>query len=255
MARTLMFKTFIFTLVTAINLIQATYTFAETSAPIGITLTMGTSNGPPYMIQASESGLDIDIPRAAMKKIGFPLRLEFYPLSRAIHELQLGRIHLTAPFFTSAPKGIFVSDPHIEYRPSVITLKTIDEMTDLHQLKDYSIATFQGATGYFGDQFYYSSKQSPDYVEHHDMGKLVDLLMSQRYQVVVLDYWIFRYFLSKSRFAEQLSQIRFHPLLPRVPAAVAFNNEDLRNQFNQGLKLIKEDGSYDEIIQKYQRNE
>lgn len=250
-----MIRTLFFTLATIISLIHTISTSADTSDPTGITLTMGTSNGPPYMIQESESGLDIDIPRAAMKKVGFPLRLEFYPLSRAIHELQLGRIHLTAPFFTSAPKGIFVSDPHIEYRPSIITLKTIDEMTELHQLKDHSIATFQGATGYFGDQFYYASKTSPDYVEHHDMEKLVDLLMNQRYQVVVLDYWIFRYFLSKSKFADQLSQIRFHPLLPRIPATVAFNNEDLRNKFNQGLQLIKEDGSYDEIIQKYERNE
>jgi len=243
------------TLATLASLLHAEYTPAEPSSPKGIILTMGTSNGPPYMIHETESGLDIDIPRAAMAKAGFPLRLEFYPLSRAIHELQLGRIHLTAPFFTSAPKGVFISDPHIEYRPAVITLDTIDKMQNIIQLKDYTIATFQGATGYFGDQFYYVSKHSPDYVEHHDMGKLVDLLMSQRYQAVVLDYWIFRFFLSHSKYADRLDQVRFHELLPRVPAAVAFNNEELRNKFNQGLRMIKEDGTYDKILNKYQRDE
>jgi len=128
-------------------------------------------------------------------------------------------------------------------------------MHEITQLKDYTIATFQGATGYFGDQFYYASKHSPDYVEYHDMGKLVDLLMSQRYQAVILDYWIFRFFLSHSKYANQLDQVRFHELLPRVPAAVAFNNAELRNKYNQGLRMIKADGTYDEIINKYQRAE
>jgi polar amino acid transport system substrate-binding protein len=250
-----MLRVIFLTLAIFSSLLHTTYIHAEPPTPKGIILTMGTSNGPPYMIQESESGLDIDISRAAMAKAGFPIRIEFYPLSRAIHELQLGRIHLTVPFFTSAPKGIFVSDPHIEYRPAVITLNSIDKMHDITQLKDYTIATFQGATGYFGDQFYYASKHSPDYVEYHDMGKLVDLLMSQRYQAVVLDYWIFRFFLSHSKYANQLDQVRFHELLPRVPAAVAFNNAELRNKYNQGLRMIKADGTYDEIINKYQRAE
>ena len=85
---------------------------ADNTIHNGSVLIMGTSNGPPYMIQATESGLDIDIPRAALEKVGFPLKLEFYPLSRAIHELQIGRIHLTAPFFTNATKGVYISDSH-----------------------------------------------------------------------------------------------------------------------------------------------
>jgi len=250
-----MLKVISLLIITIASLFHPAISHADDAAPKGLTLTMGTSNGPPYMIQETESGLDIDIPRAAMAKIGFPLRLEFYPLSRAIHELQMNRIHLTAPFFTSAPKGIFVSDPHIKYRPSVITLTTINDLQNISELNDYTIATFQGATGYFGDEFYNASKNAPDYVESHDMKKLVDLLMSERYQVIVLDYWIFRFFLSKSKYADQLNQVKFHALLPRVPAAVAFNNEELRDKFNQGLRMIKEDGSYDEIINKYQLNE
>ncbi len=225
---------------------------ADNSDAIGLTLIMGTSNGPPYMIQETKSGLDIEIPQAALAKVGLPIELEFYPLSRAIHELQMGRIHLTAPFFTAAPKGVFVSDPHIEYRPIVITLNSINKLQNIAQLKNYSIATFQGATGYFGDTFYYVSLNSPDYAEHHNMGKLIDLLMSKRYQVIVLDYSIFQHFLSKSRYADKIEAITFHDLIPRVPAAVAFNDPALRDQFNKGLKLIKQDGTYLKILKRYQ---
>lgn len=216
---------------------------------------MATSDGPPYMIQATESGLDIDIPRAALNAVGIPLKLTFYPLARALHELKAKRIQLTAPFFTSPPEGIYVSKPHIEYRPSVISLDTISKLDNLRALKDYSIATFQGATGYFGKDFNYASQNSPDYIEYHDMGKLVDLLMQQRYQVIVLDYWIFQHFLAKSHYAQQKERVVFHDLIPRVPAAVAFNDPELRDQFNQGLKLIKKNGTYLKILEQYQRND
>lgn len=218
-------------------------------------VTMGTSDGPPYMIQATESGLDIDIPRAALKAIGIPLELKFYPLARALHELKAKRIQLSAPFFISPPQGIYVSEPHIEYRPSVISLNTIPKLDSIRSLKDYSIATFQGARGYFGDDFDFASQQSSNYVEYHDMGKLVDLLMEQRYQIIVLDYWIFQHFLAKSHYAQLKDSVVFHDLIPRVPAAVAFNDPELRDQFNQGLKLIKQDGTYLKILEQYQRND
>lgn len=214
---------------------------------------MGTSDGPPYMIQASQSGLDIDIPRAALKQAGIKLELEFYPLFRAIHELQAGRIELTAPFFTAAPHGVYVSDSHIEYRPSIITLNNIPKITKLSELSQYSIATFQGATGYFNDVFYTVSKESPDYLEHYEMKRLVTLLMSERYQVVVLDYWIFRHYLEQSKYSHLVNTLTFHEVLPRVPATVAFTDEKLRDRFNEGLKEIKKNGTYQSILDKYQR--
>lgn len=217
------------------------------------TVTMGTTDGPPYMIQASQSGLDIDIPRAALERVGIKLELEFYPLFRAIHELQAGRIHLTAPFFTDAPNGVHVSDSHIEYRPAIITFNDIPKITRLSELGKYSIATFQGATGYFDDIFYKVSQESPDYLEHYEMKRLVTLLMSKRYQVVVLDYWIFRHYLAQSKYSHLVDTLTFHEVLPRVPAAVAFTDEKLRNRFNEGLEEIKKDGTYQAILDKYQR--
>jgi polar amino acid transport system substrate-binding protein len=214
---------------------------------------MATSDGPPYMIQATQSGLDVDIPRAALNAVDIPLKLTFYPLARALHELKAKRIQLTAPFFTSPPEGIYVSEPHIEYRPSVISLNDISKLESIRALKDYSIATFQGATGYFGKDFHYASENSPDYVEYHDMGKLVDLLMKQRYQVIVLDYWIFQHYLAQSPFAKEKDKVVYHDLIPRVPAAVAFTDSELRDRFNQGLELIKKDGTYQQIINHYHR--
>lgn len=220
------------------------------------TLVMGTSDGPPYMIQESESGLDLDIPRAALKHIGYDVRFEFYPLSRALIELEQKRINLTAPFFLNPPEGIYVSDPHIIYRPTIISFRDdIPEINEWKDLANYRVATFQGAKGYFSSEFTEAVDAAPAYIENHDMGKLVNILMRHRTDVVVLDYWMFNYYLAKSSYADQREKLAFHSVIPEVPAGVAFNDEALRDEFNRGLKAIRENGVYEEILQRYQRFE
>jgi len=219
------------------------------------TLLMGTSDGAPYMIQSSESGLDIEITRAVLTRLGYELKVNFYPLSRAMRELKLKRIDLTAPSFVDAPEGILVSDPHIEYRPSVISRKTIRKLNRLADIGQYRIATFQGAIGYFGDDFARATRLSPSYIEHHDMSKLVRLLLQDKTDLVVLDYWIFHYYLSQMQVKDTEQEFMFHSLLPRVPAVVAFHDAMLRDKFNSGLAAIKADGTYAEIVAKYQRTD
>lgn len=217
------------------------------------TLLMGTSDGPPYMIQGSKSGLDIDITRAVFTHLGYKLKVNFYPLSRAMRELQLKHIDLMTPSFADVPEGILVSDPHIEYWPSVISRKKISKINQLADIGQYRIATFQGAIGYFGDEFAKATRQSLGYIEHHDMSKLVSLLLQDKTDIVVLDYWIFHYYLSQMQLKDMVQEFVFHPLIPRVPAVVAFHDEMLRDQFNLGLAAIKADGTYAEIVSKYQR--
>lgn len=221
----------------------------------GETLLMGTSDGPPYMIQATETGLDIDIPRAALKAVGYDMKLQFYPLARAMRELQLDQIQLTAPFFSNPPNGIYVSDPHIEYRPIVVSMQGIDKIKDFTDLGRYKLATFQGAQGYFGESLVKAAEASPTYIEHHDMGKLVSLLIQGRTETVLLDYSIFNYYLNQSGYPEMHKKLVFHDFIPRVPATVAFHDLSLRDRFNEGLRLIRESGEYQQIIKRYTRFE
>jgi ABC-type amino acid transport substrate-binding protein len=90
------------------------------------------------------------------------------------------------------PNGIYVSAPHIEYRPIVISMQGVPAIKSFEQLGKYKLATFQGAIGYFGKELQQASKMSPAYIEHHDMGKLVSLLVQKRTDAVLLDYSIFQ---------------------------------------------------------------
>lgn len=218
------------------------------------TLWMGTSDGPPYMIQATNSGLDIDIPRAVLARLGYQLKIRYMSLSRAAVEVQSGRLDLMAPIFVSNDDAGHRSNPHVWYRPSAFSLAHQNlSVASINDLGRYRMTTFQGATGYFGDEFIRASESSPHYSESYNMAKLPRLLMADRTDVVVLDYYIFRYFWKQLDLDAELTAVTVHDIFPKVPATVMFFDEALRNQFNVGLEQIQSDGSYQKIIDHYER--
>lgn len=216
------------------------------------TLVMGTSNGPPYMIQATDSGLDIDIPREALKRMGYDLSVRYASLARAQMEVQSRRIDLMAPLAVSGVDGVFMSEPYIYYRAAAFSLKknhlTINNVRDLQQ---YRVMTFQGAKGYFGEEFVEAVRKAPLYSEIYKLSLLPRLLFAGRTDVVVLDYYIFKHFSHLLEEQNRLPELFVHDIFPRVPASVAFHNKALRDEFNRGLAAIKRDGTYDQILQKY----
>jgi len=217
-------------------------------------LWMGTSDGPPYMIQATNSGLDIDIPRAVLARLGYQLKIRYMSLARATVEVQSGRLDLMAPMFVSGEEAGHRSKPHVWYRPTAFSIAhrklAISSISDLGR---YRVTTFQGATGYFGDEFVAASQLSPHYSESYNMAKLPHLLMAKRTDVVVLDYYIFHYFWKQLEVEAKRAVVEVHEIFPKVPATVMFFDEALRNKFNLGLEKIQSDGSYQKIIDSYAR--
>ena len=236
--------------------------FAAADAPIEAlsnndertVLWMGTSDGPPYMIQATDSGLDIDIPRAALARMGYDLKLRYMPLARAYMEVQSGRLDLMAPMFVSETQAGFRSEPHVYYRPTAFSLKKNKlQISSLPDLGKFSLMTFQGAKGYFGDVFVKASEQSPMYSEIYNMSNLPRLLAAGRTDVVVLDFYIFQHFKRDLEKDGLAPEFMIHEVFPRVPATVMFYDKQLRDQFNIGLELIKSDGVYQAILDRYSR--
>ena len=209
------------------------------------TLSMATSNGPPYMIQSSGSGLDIDIPREALRRAGYELTIRYMPLARARVEVQSRRIDLTAPFFTEGAEGLYLSEPHVMYRPTAFSLASRNlKVNTLQDLKGLRVQTFQGASSYFGQEYVEMTALSLTYEERPDMSRLVLALASGRTDIVVLDYNIFSYFWNRAIGENQKAQLRTHPIFPPVAAVVAFNNAEIRDKYNNGLRAMIRDGTH-----------
>ncbi|WP_286265150.1 substrate-binding periplasmic protein [Thalassotalea atypica] len=232
-------------------------------------LSMLSDDGPPHMIAASNSGIDIDITREILNSMGYKVTLDFMPLARGKSQVQLKYADLFLPtFYQQDSEQLFYSDAIIEYRPVILSLKknqfSLNELSDADGKK---ILTFQGATGYFGEEFVKLSK-GKGYRELADMSKFPELLLWGRYDLVVLDYYIFYYFLKRycqsdsideDRHDEaQITKLRYcrqeieeHNLLLAVSAHVGFNDAKLRNDFNKALERYKRAKIPQKVIKKY----
>lgn len=228
-------------------LFKVTSSFAATPP-----LVLVTDDAPPHMIRGNHSGIDIDITRDVLLQLGYQVSVTYAPLERARMEVQSGRADLTVPtFYQSDDDGLYLSDPIIRYRPTIFTLSRRQlPMNDLSDLRGLNVATFQGATGYFGAEFESAVTQS-DYREMHDMSILPSLLLKGRADAVVLDYYIFHYYARK--YVPEYSQYQVFgaEIIPPANAHVAFRSASLRDSFNQSLAVYQQQGKAQAIVDKY----
>jgi ABC-type amino acid transport substrate-binding protein len=218
-------------------------------------LILATDDGPPHMIKEIDGGIDIDIVKQVLNQIGHDIDIIYVPLKRAELMVSHKKADVFVPtFFKQDNRNIYLSDPVISYKPMVFSLKNNSIFyKSISDLKKLSIVTFQGASGYFGEEFAKLSQKS-DYRELHDMAKFPDLLLKGRYDVVVLDFYIFYYFLkklmsNKSQYAYK--EITSFPLVPGVKAYAGFHDKALRDKFNQQLSIFQQAKSDQKIVEYY----
>lgn len=221
------------------------------------TLTLLSDDAPPHMIAKTDSGIDIDITREVLKSLGHSVDVEYTPLTRNMVEVAQKRADIFLPtFFQSDSESLYFSDAIIKYRPTVFTLAANKfSFAKISELAGKNIFTFQGATGYFGEEFKQVAATSR-YRELPNMAILPALLVAKRCEVVVLDYYIFYYFLrqfadSEEHYHQLASTIEKHELIPQVNAHVGFNDKKLRDDFNLALKGYLAEHKEQKVIESY----
>lgn len=232
-----------------INLLISPVTFANPEQH-NKQLIMATSEGPPYMIRKPVSGLDIDTVKAALEQQGYQVDVQFYSLHRAMAELVAKRVDLVVPSFVTEQPGLFNGDPHILYRPTVFSLKSKNiQLNSIADMGNYRIASFQGVIGYFGAELEAATQRAPAFYQHRSMEHLIDMLMNDRADLVLLDYWIFDYFYRQSLYT--IPYDANDQLFPRVPAVPVFRDPDIRDAYNRGLQQIHDNGAYRQMMDKF----
>ncbi len=216
------------------------------------TLIIGSSEAPPHTINGEFHGIDLDITKLILNKLGYQVEFQFMGLARAKIEVEAGRIDAMAPIFWQQDSaGFYASTPFINYKPTVFSL-TKNKLNPgrLSDLSSHSIVTFQGATGYFNNDFIALSKE-PGYQELKDMSVIAELLVKNRFEYAILDKYVFYYFYRINNKTRDTSIFTEHNLIPQVPASVGFHNIELRNKFNQVLEGIHNNKDYRAILNRY----
>ena len=237
----------------ATGIFWALLSFASGTTVAADCLKVTTDNGPPHMIQATGTGIDIDIVREALQVAGYCITLHYAPLSRAKANVISGMADITVPTFQVAENpDFYLSDPIIAYHPLAFTRaeNTSKPFTSLEAVKGQTIMTFQGARGYFGADFIAMTKNNT-YLEIHDMSKLPQLLYRGRADMVFLDRYIFQYYVQQHLPGVSIASFQEHVLIPETLAHAGFHDKETRDAFNIALKQLVSSGQHSRIISRY----
>ncbi|MEM6190107.1 substrate-binding periplasmic protein [Shewanella scandinavica] len=227
-------------------LILPTYAFSA-SITIGSAL-----NRPPYIIEDAESGLEIDIIKAAFKEMGQSVNFKFYSRKRQI--LYFNKDRLDAVMTMNPANGVdgYWSNDYVDYTNVAISLAAQHlEIKSIADLKNYSIAAFENARLLLGTEFNAVAQQT--------IYREVDTQLSQnrmlylgRINTVIADRYIFT---QLNRFVEPnidtQQALSYHFIFPPTSYRMVFHNSVARDTFNQGLAKIKANGIYQALVVKY----
>ena len=210
---------------------------------------------PPYIIETSNSGIEIDIISAALAYKGHTLKPLYFPLGRVPIAFSHNLVDAAMGDMGVHLKDGFYASPAVIYDNIFITLKsrgiTINKPSDLDS---FHIASFQGAEKRYPDWLKSVVKDNRFFGVSEQLRQ-VELLQRGRFDVVLCDRYIFRYFVNKIELMKELeiSEVDEHNFITVDPMNYrpVFRNKKIRDDFNLGLSYLKESGEFQKIYDKY----
>lgn len=200
----------------------------------------------PFAIEATASGIEIDIVKESLRRQGCKLVPVFLPFVRFGYALAENKVDGVATINEHSGIPANFSDAYIEYHNVAVSLKArrlpIDSIGDLKGLK---VIAFPGASLSLGDEFRRFTVNNPHYSEEQKQLSHNRLLYNGGVDVAIAERSIYAYLdraLDESKFSERRLPVALHPLFAVNRYKIGFRDPALRDKFNLGLaSLSKED--------------
>jgi polar amino acid transport system substrate-binding protein len=215
---------------------------------------------PPFVMDGGTRGLEIDIVREALGRKGHAfttVQCSYGRLEKAVLQMRVD----AAAGVRERDDGSHYSDFFISFRNYAISRKnsglTIQRVSDL---AGKTVYTWQNAHRDLGAEF--ASLFSPgtplpagtDYLEVPVQEKQVELFWTGRANaVVVIDEAIFKWFTRRMQDRVNTgADLVYHDIFDRTTEfQVGFRDRRLKDEFNQGLREIRESGLYGKLVEAY----
>ena len=214
-------------------------------------------NIPPYVFEKHDKGIEIDIISAALAYKGHTLKPLYFPLARmpiAFINQQVDAIMGDMGVDLKVHGGFYASSA-VTYDNVFISLKrnnfSISKPSDLDKLQ---VVSFQGAEKRYPNWLKKVEKEGRLFSISNQFTQ-VKLLHLGRYDVVLSDRYIFRYFAKRMKLLNVLTldDVDEHTFTMESPDDYrpVFRDENIRDDFNFGLKKLKESGEFQKIYNRY----
>jgi polar amino acid transport system substrate-binding protein len=212
---------------------------------------------PPFCFPETDTGIEIEVMREALAYRGHVLLPRYYsfariPVAFKARDVEAAMTDLGEDMLAW---GAFYGDPAVFYDNAFFTITerhlAIRKPEDLRGL---SVLSFPGGAKRY-PQWLDAVRRAGRYYEQNDQALQVLTLDRGRYDVILSDRNIFRYFtimlkLNNSFRPKPVTAHAFVKLNPMDYRPV-FWDKNIRDDFNAGLKHLKEIGRFDAIYQKY----
>lgn len=211
---------------------------------------------PYYAENLPQEGVISEIVQTAFQRAGHQASLEFLPWERSMRSALSGQYDVVmGAYYSEMRETKFdYSDAIYEVEVGIIARKDlgITSYSSLQQLSKYRFGIGLGWVN------------SPDFdTAHFLMKEAVTMpvlnirkMYRKRIDLSVMSVKVFEYELAKSDLQGQLQTVVLQPLLAKNPLylMVPKSNPGARGiiqDFNRGLQMIKDDGTYEKILQKH----
>lgn len=211
---------------------------------------------PPFCFPQTNSGIEVEVIREALAYKGHQLKPSYYPFARVPLAFKDRSVDATMTDLGQdlGAHGGHYGDTAVLYDNVFISLHSrglnIRKPADLAGL---SVVSFSGAATRF-PEWLEPVKRAGRYLEVNDQAAQVKTLMLGRYDLVLSDRSIFKYFaLQLKREGVAIAPVDEHAFTVPNPMDYrpVFRSRQVRDDFNAGLKHMKDAGRVQAIYDKY----
>lgn len=222
------------------------------------TVNLVTLNWAPFLGKdMQDGGFVAQVVRKAFASQGDDVVIQFYPWGRCMALAEDGRVDgvIGAWYNDERATKFYYSEPLLTNRKIFFTTRDSNvpaSFSSLNSLSAYTIGTVKGYTYTedFDNADFLSTDASPD------LKVCFEKLFAGRNDIVVGAYYPALYILENDfpMFRDEVKVLK--PALKEDPLYVIFSQavadgSDLRARFDAGLQAIKDDGTYDAILEEY----
>jgi len=212
---------------------------------------------PPYTIPETSTGIELDIVREALAFRNHTLIIHYMPLSRMPGSFTLGEVDgVMTDFGTDlSPLDGHYAEPVILFNNRFYSLKDRNlQIREPSDIKGLSIVAFPGAQRRFPE--WLKDSQADGLYHEIKVQKLqILLLFAGRYDLVLSYTVVFQYFFSQQLKNNNLQAkpLSEHDVFVERPLDYrpVFKSRKIRDDFNEGLQVLKSSGRYQEIFDAY----
>jgi len=211
---------------------------------------------PYYGPELRNDGFCGAITKAAFERAGHSVKITYVPWARALRDAAAGRYDgIMGGYYTKErAKDFHYTEPFAKARGALIAPDgfALDSYDSMRDLKGYKIA--------IANDFAYSEEfDNADFLEKMVVNRtqqMIHMLFKGRVDMAALSVAVFRHQAKELGYDNTAKMKMLQPLLFENDLFVMMSKaiddaKELRDDFNAGLAAIKEDGTYQKILERY----